>query len=413
MKTLAQFMGILLLVLFFAGCAEDDDPVQTDGSAPTTSTAALAVTNITSTGLTLSWTAASDDQTGAADLRYWVFQTTDGDLLTTIDLAFANGTKLVDDVKAVTTVAVTGLTTDTTYFFNVVVADGAGNRTLYDGTYGTPVSTADTTVPTVGGGGAVTLADKGSAVTISWSAATDSVTSASSLYYIVYYSTSNNITTAADAVANGTAATDWTADMTSLTLSGLSGATTYYVSVLVKDTAANIAIYTTSSVTTGTYVYLYQYSGALMQDGGIGGRSGADAFCEAESLSVSCNSRRGFLSVSSTDEIADMPTNYYLPTDREVRSVSGTTLATSWSDLLDGTISATLSAGGVADGIWMSGSNSDGTVYTGFNCNGFTDSTSSYGLARGSYLNTNSGWITSGTVASCANVWTRVVCACW
>ena len=83
-----------------------------------------------------------------------------------------------------------------------------------------------------------------------WTAATDETTLASALTYQVYYSTANNLGTLAQTKANGTAANTATTTITTLSLSGLNGGTTYYLNVIVSDSAGNQSLYSGTSATT-------------------------------------------------------------------------------------------------------------------------------------------------------------------
>lgn len=87
-------------------------------------------------------------------------------------------------------------------------------------------------------------------LTLLWSKGTDPVTPQEDLEYKVYRSTSNNIGTVADAIANGTMVQDWTADVASAPVTGLSANTSYYFNVLIRDDDGNMAAYSTLNVTT-------------------------------------------------------------------------------------------------------------------------------------------------------------------
>lgn len=102
---------------------------------------------------------------------------------------------------------------------------------------------ADETAPAAG---TITLGTKTTnKINISWSAASDGTTSAANLKYSVYRSLSGNISSYNDAAINGTKVADWTANLLSSQLTGLSSDTTYYINVFVKDDYDNISAYTT------------------------------------------------------------------------------------------------------------------------------------------------------------------------
>ena len=85
--------------------------------------------------------------------------------------------------------------------------------------------------------------------TVNWGQATDTGAAQSSLQYTLFSSTSNNISTATDAVTNGTLGMAATTAATSVALSSLSASTTYYVTVIVTDPSSNSAVYTGSTTT--------------------------------------------------------------------------------------------------------------------------------------------------------------------
>jgi hypothetical protein len=111
----------------------------------------------------------------------------------------------------------------------------------------------DSTPPTAGA--AISLdGSQETSIDATWGAATDNRTVAADLEYQVMRSTSDNMSSVADALANGTIATTWTKNITASTLTGLQDGTTYYVTVLVRDGAGNMAVYSTMSTTTAAVV---------------------------------------------------------------------------------------------------------------------------------------------------------------
>ena len=124
-------------------------------------------------------------------------------------------------------------------------------------------------------------------------------------------------------------------------------------------------------------IVLYQANNSVGVFGyQLGGRSGADSRCSsASSRPISGYTHyRAFLSVNTTDEIRDMPSNYGVPTTVPVISNSSALLAHSWYDLLDGTIINTLQAAGVylsGPLDWWSGSTSAGALSS--SCAGWTN----------------------------------------
>jgi hypothetical protein len=114
--------------------------------------------------------------------------------------------------------------------------------------------------------------------TLTW-AATDDSTAAADIKFKVFTSTTNNISTADDAEANGTVALTYTANTLTLPITSLTTATTYYVTVLAKDTDSKVTASTATVTTlcTGKIMFL-----ATVTNGSMGGISGADAICNAQ-----------------------------------------------------------------------------------------------------------------------------------
>ena len=208
----------------------------------------ITKTGVTSTGFTANWTAGTDNTSAPAALQYKVFYSTSNNIAT-VATAQSNGTSANSWTAASTSFALTGLTPSTTYYVNVLVKDEAGNIGTYASS--TQATAADSTAPVPGNSGSFTVNSVNSGgFTVNWTTATDDVTAATSLQYRVYYSTSNNIGTAANAQSNGTAANGWTTNIATYAVTGLSPSTTYYVNVVVKDAAGNVGGYTSQSQVT-------------------------------------------------------------------------------------------------------------------------------------------------------------------
>lgn len=117
---------------------------------------------------------------------------------------------------------------------------------------------------------------------------------------------------------------------------------------------------------------IYMYSSGTSLTGDFGGRAKADSECIKalpENLGFKMNVR-AFLSVDASDQISNMPLNFYVPTTEPILGPTGKPIALNWNDLLDGTILISLGDADVTTSSWWSGSNPDGTVTT--NCNSWT-----------------------------------------
>ena len=83
--------------------------------------------------------------------------------------------------------------------------------------------------PFPGNSGIISAADiTDNGLKLAWAGATDEKTSQPDLQYRVYRSDSSNIGSPDTAEANGTPLADWTADATSISVSGLDSGKIYY-----------------------------------------------------------------------------------------------------------------------------------------------------------------------------------------
>ncbi|OHD09657.1 MAG: hypothetical protein A2Y41_04565 [Spirochaetes bacterium GWB1_36_13] len=225
---------------------------KTDTTAPVLpAVSTLTEGTVTSSSAEISWSPATDNANTAAQISYKVVKAASAGLIDTVAEADAiTGTDLVMDYTAGTTSATaTGLNHSTDYYFAVIAKDSSANKSIYQTKkITTPVST-DTTAPVISTSTLSSSSVSSTGFTVSWTAATDTDTN---LQYLVYTSTSDNISTVADAEANGTAFGSYEPGITSKTITGLTASTTYYYTVIVKDSAGNKSIYTKNSVTTSS-----------------------------------------------------------------------------------------------------------------------------------------------------------------
>ena len=120
----------------------------------------------------------------------------------------------------------------------ITVTDAAGNNSP---TAGVSI-TEDSMVPTIPSPTIGVSEITYNSAKLTWTAASDTVTTAN-LQYKVVYSTSN-ITNINDA---NSLSTTWTPNMTTATVTRLTASTDYYFNVLVKDEAGNIALYNSAT----------------------------------------------------------------------------------------------------------------------------------------------------------------------
>lgn len=109
----------------------------------------------------------------------------------------------------------------------------------------------DKTAPLAGNSGTLTVSSVSkNSVELSWSKASDALTSTANLEYLVYYSTADNINSVNDAQDNGIAFGSYTADISSVNVPGLTLGVTYNFNVVVRDQVGNKAAYSTVAART-------------------------------------------------------------------------------------------------------------------------------------------------------------------
>lgn len=219
-----------------------------DGNPPQPgNSGTLTATTVTSNGLTLNWSAANDDITAQSDLLYGVYISTNS-VLDSVSEIEANGTLLTNWLTNLTSLAVSGLDEATSYYFNVIIKDEAGNKS---NSVKLLQQTVDATAAQPGNSGTVTVSSiQSNQVSLYWTPASDNGTAQSALQYLPYYSTSSNINTVTEMEANGTAFGSYTADLTNITITGLTSATNYFFNIAVMDNAGNKTNYTVTNAAT-------------------------------------------------------------------------------------------------------------------------------------------------------------------
>jgi hypothetical protein len=195
--------------------------------------------NVTGTSLDLNWTKATDSVSVQSQLQYLAYYSLNSAMNSVANIE-ANGTAVGFYTVNINTKSIADLTSGSTYYFNVIVKDEAGNKAAY-----TQVSqTFDATNPTVGNSGIITKTNvTGTSLDLNWTKATDDVTAQANLQYLAYYSLNSSMTSVANIEANGTAVGTYTADINTKPISGLTSGSTYYFNVIVKDEVGNKAAY--------------------------------------------------------------------------------------------------------------------------------------------------------------------------
>jgi hypothetical protein len=202
---------------------------------------ALAVGIPRATVLPLSWSAASDNLSAAAELQYKVVFSRKDDIGTAAD-AEANGTTALDWTAAACSCDVEGLSILTTYHVNVLVRDRAGNTAAYGGASG--ATTDDTESPIAGNSGALQADNAAMDVfTVTWTKAVDDISPQTTLQYQAFYSKNDDISTLAAIQSNGTAFGTPAVNISRADITVLDDNVRYYVNVVVQDEKGNKAAY--------------------------------------------------------------------------------------------------------------------------------------------------------------------------
>jgi len=214
------------------------------------------------TSITINWTKATDTAGAQISANYFVYYSLSNNIDTLANI-LENGTLVnTGGTSDIATFQVTGLTSGTTYYFNVIAEDVYANQAAYSVA---AQVTANVEGPVPGDSGTLSFINTvGDTITVNWTKATDTVDAQSSLKYYVYYSTSDNISTPETAAANGTLVNSGgTVDINSLQVTGLTAGTTYYFNVIAEDTDSNMTAYTAAAVTTYTETPVEGNSGTI------------------------------------------------------------------------------------------------------------------------------------------------------
>jgi len=266
-KHILIFIYIIYLAAAFTACSDGimgkslDSPVTNnlkedtdDKSAPEIPDDGLIdVTSITANSLILSWPAASDTVTAQLNLAYAVYLSPDNSEKTISE--WESETTVQDYTTGSLSVTAEKLLPNTTYYFNVIVRDSAGNKALYRMNESATTEIEDKTAPVPGDGGKITSSSiTGSSLILNWTESTDNITEPADLRYAVYQSGSDNISTAEGFEGNGNRIQDYTPGLTKKEITALSPGKSYYFTVIVKDSAENKAVYILKDQKTGNVI---------------------------------------------------------------------------------------------------------------------------------------------------------------
>ncbi len=260
-------------LLLFSACDKEKDVESEESATDTTSTVVVGgggggggsssdatapevgtgpdFSGITDSGFTVSWSAAKDDATEAADLEYKLVSAATKDALATLELAYAISGDAVslDWTKATLSKQISGLSHLQKVAYAVLVRDATGNVGLYPGQ---EVTTLDGDAPTLGAAITFSIITHSTA-SIYWGAATSTMSAQAKLKYrVVIAPSASDIDTIAEAEAltGASVVLAYTENVLARAASGLNFGTVYYAAVLVKDEEGRTSIYTPASFET-------------------------------------------------------------------------------------------------------------------------------------------------------------------
>jgi hypothetical protein len=119
-----------------------------DTTAPTPGNSGLIqISGITTSGMNLLWSSATDNVSLQTAIQYEVRRSTSNNI-NTVANAEANGTIAQAYATNLLAATIAGLNHSTTYFFNVIAKDEAGNKAVYAVQTATTLAAPDTTAPT-------------------------------------------------------------------------------------------------------------------------------------------------------------------------------------------------------------------------------------------------------------------------
>lgn len=206
----------------------------------------ITLGTVTSNSIAISWTKANDDITLQTNLQYRVYYSLTNNI-TNVQSTLANGTAVGSFSADIAAQTITNLAYNTTYYMNLLVFDTDNNTNCYTST---PFMITNSP-PVPGNSGTIVLNSSGTnSLTINWTKANDDFSSQTSLQYLVYISTQNNMSTVSNAVANGTPVDSYATDINTKTINGLLPATVYYITILVRDDTGIVSDFSSTSFST-------------------------------------------------------------------------------------------------------------------------------------------------------------------
>jgi len=123
-------LGVVSIVLACSDAFREASEL-VDKLEPEISNDVLTFSDVTKSSVTVNWTKASDNFSVQSDLKYKLYYSTDNNLLT-VEEVEQQGTPIGDWVTDVDNISANGLLSAQRYYWNVLVMDEAGHKTLYE-----------------------------------------------------------------------------------------------------------------------------------------------------------------------------------------------------------------------------------------------------------------------------------------
>lgn len=213
------------------------DTVVTDGTAPTVGGGGTITANVISySQIDLSWTAATDNITAQGALIYEICQSTSSTGCNTFTATYTNGAGVV-------TRSITGLSSNTLYYFVVRVTDGSANSSLYTQVSATTLVNSDVTAPS-----AVSTLAAGTvtstSIQLNWTSVGDDAGVGTATSYEMRYLSAASCPINAGNFATGTLVASMPTPQASgnaetKTVTGLTASTSYCFAIKVSDEVPN------------------------------------------------------------------------------------------------------------------------------------------------------------------------------
>jgi titin len=285
----------------------------THDSTPPTAGSFSASTSVTSTGFTLNWSAASDTVTQVASLAYRVCSGASIAAIDTVAECDSAATEMAYTSNTLT-LGITGKSAVTTYYYNVIARDAAGNKVIYGGV------TQATTGDPPGAPTSVTGTADNSQVSLTWAAPASNGGSAITDYTVQFSSNSGSTW---QTFSDGLSAA------TSTTVTGLTNGTAYVFRVAATN-ANGTGSYSSNSagITPAMIDYADTSNGATLPGTTPNGSDVSSSYIGPNAYSRSMSTSNGWTAVGAIFGGSTSVNSYNRPAKSEQ---SGTTFLSNTS----------------------------------------------------------------------------------